>query len=195
MIPLPAAIAKHLRPNATLLVVPIPPLADPQGRTFVYHDGRVWASLLEGELIALEGCMPCTIHGGPAVILNGDWCSPVVIGRGKRGMGNPLTCPLTPGETYTAPDGSTYRVATVECRRVRSVTEAEAKDYGCDCRSDLAWGRYGAHGATMYDTAVAHGYRAHFEETFTATHGAAAWDEDAWSWFITREAALAKAAN
>jgi len=91
-------------------------------------------------------------------------------------------CPYKPGDVV-----DDLRVKSVACKRLQEVTDHEAELYGCDCRSDIAWGRYGAYGPTMPDTAVANGHRADFERLYVETHGPVAWSANSWHWFITGE--------
>lgn len=75
------------------------PLADTQGRTFLYRNGKVWASLTEDELAPLDGDEPQSVFGAEA-LFDGEHCySPVVVGKGPKGEGNPLRCPYgQPGD-------------------------------------------------------------------------------------------------
>lgn len=59
---------------------------DDQGRTFVYHDGKVWAHCKPNELN--DDFPPKTIHGGEVDFIDGKWFTPIEVGKER-----PLTCP------------------------------------------------------------------------------------------------------
>ena len=91
----PAEVARFLRPSG-LVVLPIPAISnDDQGRTFKYLHGKVWASMKPEELAPLNENPSRSVFGAEALFSDdGLTYTPIVVGQGRKSMGNALTCPL-----------------------------------------------------------------------------------------------------
>ncbi len=84
----------HGDKTVTRRVLKVQPKGD---QKFIYKDGRIWVTLANGEY---DPTTKKTIYGGE-VMLGGDclFYSPIVIGHGPNGAGNPMVCPYgKPGD-------------------------------------------------------------------------------------------------
>lgn len=129
----PHEVRAVLSGQQTRFLRPIEQLRDDRGRSFKFHRGRIWASMLPEELGPLDEEPPQSVFGGE-VLFDGDRCfTPVVVGRGRDGEGSPLVPPLTLRGTVHVSNGmieKVLRVIDITCCRLGEVTDDQAVECG-----------------------------------------------------------------
>lgn len=179
-IPKPWQIVGLRDKKITLLVVPVatqPPELVGGGHYYDQYDGRwrlCWRIFTHGGPDDRHQFVRCPF-GSPGTILNcKEGYRPTVLPTGAiyRADHNPMDYATGWRSPVTMPSSFVRikpTVASVECKRVREITEAQAKAYGMLDKPDMC-------GFPMSATR-------RFQDQLGAIDHPGAWESNAWCWF------------
>jgi hypothetical protein len=155
--------------RAMLSVCPLTP-----GET--YYVRERWATAIEQDHLKPSELTLDNVHAIMFPISLGVWA---VRGKGYCAFTHGSVRPRQHMPAWAA--RTTFTVATVELRRVNTITEAEAIAYGIQpiAGKPGVWKRYSDEGTQTGQPIKS------FANLFMNTHGREAWDENRWCWFVS----------